>query len=233
MTGIKPKTPRALRNIMNRLTALGASYAISTGANENLINKLQEDNGENVHNLTGEQRRNLSTNDLHLLNNTKTVEEFLEETGDITKTEEYAELLQQAHALEKELESSYKQITGKIDEEIAEAERTVGREFAIRLQAKKAKELKSTAKIMSQPLSEKDIFRAMQNYKSRVPQFNPTAALSQADMEGITKEINSILQSKGESIIMSKDFALKVQKELTESQRRAKEEEARRKIAIT
>lgn len=214
---------------MNRLTALGASYAISTGANENLINKLQEDNGENVHNLTGEQRRNLSTNDLHLLNNTKTVEEFLEETGDITKTEEYAELLQQAHALEKELESSYKQITGKIDEEIAEAERTVGREFAIRLQAKKAKELKSTAKIMSQPLSEKDIFRAMQNYKSRVPQFNPTAALSQADMEGITKEINSILQSKGESIIMSKDFALKVQKELTESQRRAKEEEARRK----
>ena len=82
---------------------------------------------------------------------------------------------------------------------------------------------------MSQPLSEKDIFRAMQNYKSRVPQFNPTAALSQADMEGITKEINSILQSKGESIIMSKDFALKVQKELTESQRRAKEEEARRK----
>lgn len=229
LTGIKPKTPRALRNTMNRLTALGASYAISTGANENLINKLQEDNGENVHNLTGEQRRNLSTNDLHLLNNTKTVEEFLEETGDITKTEEYAELLQQAHALEKELESSYKQITGKIDEEIAEAERTVGREFAIRLQAKKAKELKSTAKIMSQPLSEKDIFRAMQNYKSRVPQFNPTAALSQADMEGITKEINSILQSKGESIIMSKDFALKVQKELTESQRRAKEEEARRK----
>ena len=94
---------------------------------------------------------------MHLLNNTKTVEEFLEETGDITKTEEYAELLQQAHALEKELESSYKQITGKIDEEIAEAERTVGREFAIRLQAKKAKELKSTAKIMSQPLSEKDI----------------------------------------------------------------------------
>ena len=40
---------------------------------------------------------------------------------------------------------------------------------------------------MSQPLSEKDIFRAMQNYKSRVPQFNPTAALSQADMEGITQ----------------------------------------------
>ncbi len=229
LTGIKPKTPRALRNIMNRLTALGASYAISAGADENVINKLQGDNGENVHNLTEEQRRNLSANNLHLLNNTKTVEEFLEETGDITKTEEYAELLQQAHALEKELESSYKQITGKIDEEIAEAERTVGREFAIRLQAKKAKELKSTAKIMSQPLSEKDIFRAMQNYKSRVPQFNPTAALSQADMEGITKEINSILQSKGESIIMSKDFALKVQKELTESQRRAKEEEARRK----
>lgn len=229
LTGIKPKTPRALRNIMNRLTALGASYAISAGADENVINKLQGDNGENVHNLTEEQRRNLSANNLHLLNNTKTVEEFLEETGDITKTEEYAELLQQAHALEKELESSYKQITGKIDEEIAEAERTVGREFAIRLQAKKAKELKSTAKIMSQPLSEKDIFRAMQNYKSKVPQFNPTAALSQADMEGITKEINSILQSKGESIIMSKDFALKVQKELTESQRRAKEEEARRK----
>ncbi len=55
-----------------------------------------------------------------------------------------------------------------------------------------------------------------------MPQFNPTAALSQADMEGITKEINSILQSKGESIIMSKDFALKVQKELTESQRKSK-----------
>ena len=61
MTGIKPKTPRALRNIMNRLTALGASYAISAGADENVINKLQGDNGENVHNLTGEQRRNLST----------------------------------------------------------------------------------------------------------------------------------------------------------------------------
>lgn len=227
LSGIQPKTPRALNNIMNRLAALGASYALSAGADTKLINTMLGNNGENE--LTEEQRRNLSTNNLHLLNNTKTVEEFLEETGDITKTEEYAELLQQAHALEKELESSYKQITGKIDEEIAEAERTVGREFAIRLQAKKAKELKSTAKIMSQPLSEKDIFRAMQNYKSRVPQFNPTAALSQADMEGITKEINSILQSKGESIIMSKDFALKVQKELTESQRKAKEEEARRK----
>lgn len=222
LTGIQPKSQKSGENIRRRLDALGIRYRLKDGIDTN--------SGSNI---TEEQRKELietagGTAPLRLIDTDKTVEEMLNETQDITKTEEYAELLGQAHKLEKELETSYKEIIGKIDGEIDEAARTVSSEFAMRLQAKMAKELKNTAKVMSQPLSEKDIYRAMQNYQSKVPQFNPTAALSQADMEGITKEINAILEKKGEKIIMTKEFAQKVQKELTENQRKRQEEEERR-----
>lgn len=182
--------------------------------------------------LNEEQRRALAAKmgvrSLRLVDRNKTVEEVLAETGDITKTEQYAELLGKAQALEREIEEEYKAITGKLDEQISEAERTVGAEFAAKLQEKKARELKNTAVFMSKPLSEKDIYRAMQNYKSKVPQFSATGELSQADMTGITKEINAILEQRGEGISMTEDFVRKVEKELTANQRKANEEKERK-----
>jgi len=182
--------------------------------------------------LNEEQRRKLSAKlgmkNLRLVDRNKTIEEVLAETEDISKTEEYAELLVKAKKLEEEIETEYNSITGKVDEQIAEAERTVGVEFAKKLQEKKSKELKNTALFMSKPLSEKDVYRAMQNYKSKVPQFNPVGELSQRDMTGITKEINAILESKGEGVAMTKEFAQKVQKELINSQRKANEERTRK-----
>lgn len=218
--GIRPRNNRASERTRRRLEELGIRSKLVEGS---------EVGGENT--ITDAQRRNIAqtagVTNLNLIDSPN-LEEMLDQTQDITKTEEYAELLAQAHNLEKQLETSYKEIIGKIDGQIDEAARTISSEFAVRLQAQKAKELKTTAKIMSQPLSEKDIQRAMQNYKSKVPQFNPTAALSQADMEGITKEINAILEQKGEKIIMTREFSLKVQKELTENQRKRQEEEERR-----
>lgn len=182
--------------------------------------------------LNEEQRRALAAKmgvrSLRLVDRNKTVEEVLAETGDITKTEQYAELVGKAQALEREIEAEYKAITGKLDEQMSEAERTVGAEFAAKLQEKKARELKNTAVFMSKPLSEKDIYRAMQNYKSKVPQFSATGELSQADMTGITKEINAILEKRGEGISMTEDFVRKVEKELTANQRKANEERERK-----
>ena len=257
LKGIKPKNASSRRNISNRLNALGIGYRLGPdiggpngpnggsgtgggpGTNSSNSQGLPLDEHGNpdlsrikLEDLNEEQRRALAAKmgvgSLRLVDRKKTVEEVLKETGDITKTEQYAELLGKAQALEREIESEYKAITGKLDEQMAEAERTVGAEFAARLQEKKARELKNTALFMSKPLSEKDIYRAMQNYKSKVPQFTATGELSQADMTGITKEINAILEQRGEGISMTKEFVRKVEKELTANQRKANEERERR-----
>jgi len=258
LKGIQPKNARSSRNIKSRLNALGIGYNLlpgqlpqqEIGNGENINYKdyresKTDDDGfpidENgnidmtkvkIQDLNEEQRQRLSAKlglrSLRLVDKNKTIEEVLEETGDISKAEEYAELLVKVRNLEKEIEAEYNLITGKIDDQIAEAERTVGTEFAAKLQEKKAKELKNTALFMSKPLSEKDVYRAMQNYKSKVPQFSPVGELSQRDMTGITKEINAILESKGEGVAMTKEFIQKVQKELTNSQRKANEERTRR-----
>lgn len=83
--------------------------------------------------------------------------------------------------------------------------------------------------VLAKPLSEKDIYRAVQNYKSKVPQFNEDAErISSRDIEGIAKEINGVLKQKGTDMEMSKEFINKVQQELANSQRRMQEEKERR-----
>lgn len=254
LKGIQPRNAKASRNIRNRLNALGIGFALGPGRNlagnssstsSNASSERRNENGfpldDNgkpdlsqikLEDLNEEQRRTLAAKlgigSLRLVDRNKTIEEILAQTGDITKTEQYADLLGKAQALEREIEAQYRTITGKLDEQIAEAERTVGAEFAAKLQEKKARELKNTVAFMSKPLSEKDIYRAMQNYKSKVPQFSAVGELSQADMTGITKEINAILEQRGEGISMTKEFVQKVEKELTASRRKADEERARR-----
>ena len=136
-------------------------------------------------------------------------------------------MLAEAQQKEIEIEQLYKEIVGKLDEQISEAE-NIDPEFLKVLQDKKDKELSRMAQILSKPLSEKDIYKAVQNYKSKVPMFDVNAErIGQQDLEGIAKEINAVLAKKGEGIEMSKEFVEKVQKEIEEGRRREQESKAR------
>ena len=156
----------------------------------------------------------------------KDIEQILE-AGGVEEATAYAELLAEAQQKEIEIEQLYKEIVGKLDEQISEAE-NIDPEFLKVLQDKKDKELSRMAQILSKPLSEKDIYKAVQNYKSKVPMFDVNAErIGQQDLEGIAKEINAVLAKKGEGIEMSKEFVEKVQKEIEEGRRREQESKAR------
>ncbi len=149
------------------------------------------------------------------------------ENIDPSRISEYMSVLQQAKQKEKEVETSYKELVGKLDEQIAEMEK-VSPEFARELQRKKTEQVEKITQILSKPLAERDIYAAMQNYKSKVPSFNADSEyLQQRDIEGIAKEIDLILEQKGQDIRMSKEFVAKVQKEITENQRRMRDEKQR------
>ena len=171
--------------------------------------------------LSQEQRRKLLTNlrlkDLTLASGNKTIEEILEQ-GDMGRLQAYAEILAQAREKEKDLQLEFQSITGRLDEQIAEMEK-VSPEFAKMLQDKKTKELTETAKLLSKPLAEKDIFTAMQNYQAKAPNFDANTVSSQ-DVQGIVQEIDAVLAQKGSDIQMSKEFAKKLEKELTDNRRK-------------
>ena len=141
------------------------------------------------------------------------------------------ELLSKAKQQEEELQIMYEEMVQRIDEEVSIIEET-NPEFAKSLRSAKTKEMNRIAYIMSNPLSEKDIYRAMQNYQSRQPQFDAKQTdLSQRDIEGITLELNTILARKGIDMQMSDDFMKKVEKELRE-QVKKNEENRQRDIKI-
>lgn len=240
LKGIKPKTQAAANRLMSRLSVLGIPFAIAAGETTSTRgkgagtagNERKEIGQIKLSQLTEEQRRRLAAKigtekTLRYAKPSMTIEEVLEE-GNFDKAEAYADLLVDAKKQEQELELQFKELTGRMDDEIAEMEK-ISPEFAKMMQEKKTKELAKAALVLAKPLSEKDIYRAVQNYKSKVPQFNEDAErISSRDIEGIAKEINGVLKQKGTDMEMSKEFINKVQQELANSQRRMQEEKERR-----
>ena len=177
--------------------------------------------------LSNREKRKLATKlgvrDLHLINDDNNPEEEVEEMlqeEDLEKTIAYMELLEEAKKQEEELEQMYKELTARLDEDVAKME-AIDPEFAKSMQRKKTKELNRIAYVMSEPLSEKDIVKAIQSYQAKVPQFNPKEErISQRDIKGITAELNAILAKQGTDMQMSKEFIKKAEKELTEQHRK-------------
>ena len=171
----------------------------------------------------------------HDLKDVKEVQEVLEEQG-IEAATAYAELLAEAEEQEKELERVYEEAVGELDKQIEEAERSGNEDLAKmvrKIKQDKVKNLAETMAIMKEPFNEKDIERAIKNYKSIVPQFNENAQyLSQQDIEGISKQIEKVLQSKGQDIELNKEFIGKVEKELKDKLAKDKQEQASRKQSI-
>ena len=171
----------------------------------------------------------------HDLKDVKEVQEVLEEQG-IEAAAAYAELLAEAEEQEKELERAYEEAVGELDKQIEEAERSGNEDLAKmvrQIKQDKVKNLAETMAIMKEPFNEKDIERAIKNYKSIVPQFNENAQyLSQQDIEGISKQIEKVLQSKGQDIELNKEFIGKVEKELKDKLAKDKQEQASRKQSI-
>lgn len=241
LRGIRPKNKAAANKLIKRLSILGVPFTIAASGSAyaggrgtragTAGNERQEVGQIKMSQLTEEQRRRLvakigTAKTLKYAKPTMTIEEVLE-AGDFDKAEAYADLLVDARKQEQELEIQFRELTGRMDDEIAALEK-VSPEFARAMQAKKTKELAQAALILSKPLSEKDIYRAVQNYKSKVPQFNEDAdRISSRDVEGIAKEINSVLKQKGTDMEMSKEFINKVQQELTNNQRKMQEERER------
>ena len=91
----------------------------------------------------------------------------------------------------------------------------VSPEFAKKMEEKKKQQLIKEARILAKPLSEIDIYKAIQSYQSKVPSFDPSSErIIQRDIVGIAKELNEILDKKGEGVTMSNTFISKVEKEL-------------------
>lgn len=148
-------------------------------------------------------------------------------SGDIDSAKAVVELLAKAKKEEEELGRMYDEMVQRIDEEVSKIEET-NPGFAKSLRSAKTKEMSRIAYVMSNPLSEKDIYRAMQNYQSKVPQFDAKQTeISQRDIEGITRELNTILARKGTDMQMSDEFMKKVSKELQEQVKKQEENRQR------
>lgn len=209
---VQPKNKKSANRIASRFNALGINFKLGNG-----IDMKEKERKRKL-------RTQININNLKFATGGKDINDILENSeGGIELSEAYAEILSQARQTEKELEEQYKEIVGKLDNEnIGD----IDPKFIKALEAKKEKQLAKTAYFLSQPLSEKDIYKAIQNYKSKEPMFNENAErITQREVEGIAKEINKVLKNKGENIEMSKEFIEKVQKELTEKRRRQQEPE--------
>ena len=164
----------------------------------------------------------------------KTTLKEIAEADDIDTTEMYAEVLALAQEKEEELEEKFKELSGTTAEKIEQMKK-ISPEFAEKMEKKKKEQLLKEARILAKPLSEIDIYKAIQNYKTKVPSFDPSSErITPRDIEGIAKEINEILEKKGEGVTMSNTFIAKVEKELANNQRRTveKREKARNNDSI-
>lgn len=216
--GIIPRNSRAAARLTSRFSALGINYGVQQHENRGKPLTQREQRAIEVRN---------HIQNLRLVGEAPVIPENL----NTTELGEYGAILIKAQNKEKEIEISYKEMIAELDKQIAEMEKT-NPEFAKQLKEKREKELDRVTKVLLKPLSEKDIFEAMENYKSKVPTFNSDVeTLSERDIEGITKEINHVLEMKGQDVQMSKEFMEKVKKELTDNHRRMLEEKARREGA--
>lgn len=230
---IQPRNKQSSDKLKRRLNALDVEYKEEASKKKMTPEEIRKQQlkaeQERKAQMSPEAKKAFNTkiniSKLKYATSQKDIAEILEAGGE-EEAKAYAELLAEAQKQEAELEMLYKEIVGKIDEEIAGAT-DIDPEFLKTLQDKKDKELSRMAMILSKPLSEKDIYKAVQNYKSKVPMFDISAErIGQQDLEGIAKEINSVLAKKGEGIEMSKEFIEKVQKEITEGRRREQENKA-------
>lgn len=157
----------------------------------------------------------------------KTTLKEVAEEEDIDATEMYAEILILAKEKENELEEKFKELSGTTAEKIEQMKK-ISPEFAKKMEEKKKQQLIKEARILTKPLSEIDIYKAIQSYKSKVPSFDPSSErINPRDIEGIAKELNEILEKKGEGVTMSDTFMAKVEKELANNQRRTAEKKER------
>lgn len=164
----------------------------------------------------------------------KTTLKEVAEAEDIDTTEMYAEVLALAQEKEVELEEKFKELSGTTKDKIEQMKK-ISPEFAEKMEKKKKEQLLKEARILAKPLSEIDIYKAIQSYKTKVPSFDPTSErIVPRDIEGIAKELNEILEKKGEGVTMSDEFIAKVEKELANNQRRTaeKKEKARNNDSI-
>lgn len=236
LKGIQPRNRASANRLMSRLTAFGMPFITAPGRPIPKVAGTAGNGGRKpaetkVGQLTDEQRRILTTKlgmaqTLKYAKSDTTIEELIEE-GNFDKAEAYADLLAEAKEQEEELELEFKELTGRMEEQIAEMEK-INPEFARVMREKKTKELAKAALILSKPLSEKDIYDAVRSYKSKVPQFDENAErLNARDVQGIAKEINAVLKKKGTDMEMSKEFVKKVQQEIANNQRKMREEKER------
>lgn len=237
LKGIQPRNRASANRLTSRLTAFGIPFGTAAGRTigsktpGTAGNERRKPGETKVSQLTDEQRRILTTKlgmaqTLKYAKSDMTIEEILEE-GDFDKAEAYADLLAEAKEQEEELELEFKELTGRMEEQIAEMEK-INPEFARVMREKKTKELAKAALVLSKPLSEKDIYDAVRSYKSKVPQFDESAErLNARDVQGIAKEINAVLKKKGTDMEMSKEFIKKVQEEIANNQRKMREEKER------
>lgn len=251
LNGILPRNLASYQKLISRFNALGIDYTVDSGlagaAGSPGSGPIYNPTGEDSYYIPGEEdavgltqeefrkrfkelnksklERVLEQLDLSNLKyaSAKTSLEEVAEEEDIDTTELYAEILILAKEKEAELEKQFKELSGTTAEKIEQMKK-VSPEFAKKMEEKKKQQLIKEARILAKPLSEIDIYKAIQSYQSKVPSFDPSSErIIQRDIVGIAKELNEILNKKGEGVTMSNTFISKVEKELANNQRRTAE----------
>lgn len=257
MKGIASRNNASHQKLVSRFNALGINYHVSTlgsGINPSGFNpsgggtlympgadisgKVTQEEFNKIFRELSQSKLEQVLEKLDIGNlkysSAKVTLKEVAEAEDIDTTEMYAEVLALAQEKEVELEEKFKELSGTTAEKIEQMKK-ISPEFAEKMEKKKKEQLLKEARILAKPLSEIDIYKAIQNYKTKVPSFDPSSErITPRDIEGIAKEINEILDKKGEGVTMSNTFIAKVEKELANNQRRTveKREKARNNDSI-
>ena len=204
LKGIRPKNEKSAQNLRNKLHKKGY-----------ILRFVQEGRqthfGKNM-GSTFKRRTKVNISNLKLATSGKDVEEFL---GTEDEIRIYKEVLRNAQEKESEILSDYKDVLNEIDKKISATE-GLDPEFARKLKEKQSEEFLKNAKDLSKPISAADIYKAIENYKTKVPTFNNNNLdeLTRSDIQGIAGEIDNVLESKSSTTRMSKEFVKKLEMEL-------------------
>lgn len=252
MKGIASRNNASHQKLVSRFNALGINYHVSTlgsGINPSGFNpsgggtlympgadisgKVTQEEFNKIFRELSQSKLEQVLEKLDIGNlkysSAKVTLKEVAEAEDIDTTEMYAEVLALAQEKEVELEEKFKELSGTTAEKIEQMKK-ISPEFAEKMEKKKKEQLLKEARILAKPLSEIDIYKAIQNYKTKVPSFDPTSErIVPRDIEGIAKELNEILDKKGEGVTMSDTFIAKVEKELANNQRRTVEKREKAK----
>lgn len=192
-------------------------------SNKNKIKTNNKETNNQSKQATDILRTKVNINNMQLAVGNTSIDDVLVNKG-MNKATAYADILSKARVKEREIQQQYTQLIGSIDNQISEMNK-LNPEFARRLKEKKTIELEKQAKALYDPLTEKDIEKAMESYKNKVPNFKMDGEmLTKADIDGITKEINTVLESKEDSIQLGEQFKERLKEELEKSIKDKKEE---------